>query len=162
MPTFKPYFRFDRNLFAQAVLGALAAFAVWELWAGWANAFVFGFTFSPIPMVKGLTGIEGDAAAWLAHLVIGVVIYPLAWLLTVRPFIPDAPIISAVVLGFAGWIVAVAVFAPWLGMPFLMNFNPMAQASLVGHLLMGLAWGLVATVVARVGAGRRLTVVSTR
>lgn len=125
------------------LVGGIAGFALWELYTGWLNPLIFGFTFGPLPLIKGLFGLSSDALAYALHALTGIVVYAFAYTLVLRPLIPGPWVIPALALGLATWILALGVFAPQTGAPFMLNFGTLSWASLIGHVLMAGGIGAV-------------------
>ncbi len=107
-------------------------------------------------LVKGLVGDLGltRSAAELIHIFTGLVVYPLGYLLAVRPVFTAlrAPWwLAATVYGVALWVFALYVMAHLVaGFPAFIGFGQLTWASLVGHVAFALALGAV--VRARMGA----------
>ena len=138
-------FDVDKATVAWTLAGGLAGFALWELWAGWLNPMLLGFALSPLPLVKGVLGIQSDALAYALHAFTGVVVYAAVYRFALRPVLPGPWLVPALVLGVATWALALGVFAPQVGAPFMLNFGPMAWSSLAGHVLLALGVGAVTT-----------------
>ena len=136
-------FDVDKATLAWTLAGGLAGFALWELWAGWLNPLLLGFALSPLPLVKGVLGIQSDALAYALHAFTGVVVYAAVYRFALRPVLPGPWLVPALVLGVATWALALGVFAPQVGAPVMMNFNAMAWGSLAGHVLLALGIGAV-------------------
>lgn len=133
----------DTATIVWTLLGGLVGFALWELYTGWLNPLIFGFAFGPLPLIKGLFGISSDALAYALHALTGIVVYAFAYTLVLRPLIPGPWVLPALVLGLATWGLALGVFAPQTGAPFMLNFGTLTWASLIGHVLMGVGVGAV-------------------
>jgi len=116
----------------------------WELFARFLAPPWIGFALDPtglIEMAVGLTGLPAQAL----HLLTGLVIYPVGYLFVVRPLMRHlAPglswSVSGLGYGVALWVFALYGMASLLGgAPVFLGFEPIAWASLVGHLVLGLA-----------------------
>jgi len=125
------------------VLAGLAGLAVWEAFARMAAPLWLGFALDPTALIEMAFGITGLPAT-LLHLVTGLVFFPAGYILAVRPLAARlAPTLAWPILGLgygiALWVFAMYGMASLLGgaAPFL-GFQPVAWASLVGHVLLGL------------------------
>jgi hypothetical protein len=136
-------FGVDKATLARTLAGGFAGFALFELWSGWLSPALLGFALSPLPLVKGVLGLQSDALAYALHAFTGVVVYALVYRLVLRPLLPGPWLVPALVLGVATWALALGVFAPQVGAPVMMNFNAMAWGSLAGHVLLALGIGAV-------------------
>ena len=136
-------FGVDATTVAWTLVAGLAGFALWELWAGWLSPATFGFAMNPLPLVKGLLGVESDALAYALHAFTGIVVYAALYRFALRPLLPGPWLVPALVLGVATWALALGVLAPQVGAPFMLNFGPMAWSSLLGHVALGLGVGAV-------------------
>jgi uncharacterized membrane protein YagU involved in acid resistance len=89
---------------------------------------------------------------WVAHFVIGAVIYGLVFA-NLRGALPGgSDVIKGIVLGIVGWLVMMLAIMPMMGAGlFAMNMGMMATvATLVLHVIFGLVLGLTYS---KVGAG---------
>lgn len=128
---------------ARAVLasGALSLLA-WEAFARIVAPLWIGEALAPAGLVEAALGI-GQPAADLVHIATGLLAYPLGFALLAALL----PRVSPVLLGL-GYGVALTAFALYgvahllAGFPPFLGFGPVAQASLVGHLLLGVVLGL--------------------
>lgn len=149
-----------RETLVTAFLAGAVSLAVWEIWATVFAPLYMGGELQPVGLVKSALGIGdqtfaayfaassgavGNAVANAIHLVTGLLLYPLGYLLIARP-------VAGVVLPRLSWLavgavygVALYVFAMYImahffaGFPPFFGFNPLSQASLIGHVALGLA-----------------------
>lgn len=141
--TFVPVDDPPSTLDPRAILasGALALLA-WEMFARVVAPLWIGEALVPAGLVEAALGI-GQPAAELVHIATGLIAYPLGFAL-LAAVLPRVP---AVLLGL-GYGVALAGFALYgmahllAGFPPFLGFGAMAQASLAGHVLLGLVLGL--------------------
>ncbi|WP_374440945.1 hypothetical protein [Stella sp.] len=137
------------GLIATALLAGVAADLTWEVWARLVTPLWVGGPLEPAALVQSVFGMESRLLAELIHLVVGVVFYPLGYLLVARPLaaaiMPGLPwVLVAIGYGIGLWVFALYVMAHLVaGLPAFLDFIPLAWASLVGHLLFGLVVGAV-------------------
>ena len=117
----------------------VASLIVWEVFARLIAPSWIGFMLDPTGLIEMASGISG-APAEAIHIVTGLLIYPLGYQLVVRPLAPGLawPVLGAA-YGVALWVFAIYIMASLVGgaAPFL-GFEPVAWASLAGHLAVGL------------------------
>ena len=97
-------------------------------------------------VIKMLAGQMGGSPVmgWLAHFVIGVIIYGLAFA-NLRGLLPGGSnLVKGIVLSIVGWLIMMIVVMPIMGAGmFAMNMGMMATvATLVLHIIFGLVLGL--------------------
>ncbi len=109
-----------------------------------------------VPMVGGMSidaaallgGLFGSrTAGMMVHVLLGVVVFPLLYVLVFYHLIGGTPFVRGLVYGVALWLLAVVVVMPIAGAGVLMsNVGGMMAviASLVAHLLYGGILGAVA------------------
>ncbi len=96
-------------------------------------------------MLGGMVG--GLTMGWIAHIMMGVVVFPLAGALVVYGFLPGSPLVRGLTFGVILWAMAVVIVMPMVGAGFLMaNIGGMMAviASLMGHLVYGGLLGAIA------------------
>ncbi|MCC7427686.1 MAG: hypothetical protein IT557_12325 [Alphaproteobacteria bacterium] len=130
-------------------IGGAAGTAAWEFTARVIGPITIGETPSPQDLIGALAGtlfgleLPGMVTL-LVHLATGIVAYPILYLL-IRAMAPGAGALGAgAVVGVATWVLALGIFAPIVGAPFLLDLAPLSWLSLVGHLAYGVALALVA------------------
>ena len=97
-------------------------------------------------VIKMLAGQMGGSPVmgWLAHFVIGVIIYGLAFA-NLRGLLPGGSnLVKGIVLSIVGWLIMMIAVMPMMGAGlFAMNMGMMATvATLVLHIIFGLVLGL--------------------
>lgn len=129
---------------ATRVLAAGAAgLLVWEAFARLIAPLWIGEALAPAGLVEAALGI-GQPAAELVHIATGLLAYPIGFAI-LAALLPRVP---ALLLG-VGYGVGLTAFALYgvahllAGFPPFLGFGEMAQASLVGHVLLGAALGVV-------------------
>jgi len=108
------------------------------------------------PMLTGMpmdiaamlgTMVGGYTMGMIAHIMMGVIVFPLAYALVFYGFIPGSPLVRGLIFGVILWLAAVIVVMPMAGAGFLMaNIGGMMAvvASLMGHLVYGGLLGAIA------------------
>lgn len=129
-----------------AGVGGLIA---WEIFARLIAPLWLGHPLEPTALIEMALGVSGTPAQ-LLHLITGLVFFPAGYVLVVRPlarrFVPVLgwPVLG-VEYGIALWVFAMVGMASLLGgAPPFLGFEPVAWASLVGHVLLGLGIAAVA------------------
>lgn len=132
---------------AMFVAGVLATVA-FDLW-GQVVSPALGFaTLSPHGLAKSLLGAlglpDGDFAGYFVHFyLVGLVGYPLGWLLVFAPAWdravgPTPWLVPAAVYGLGLWVFAIGGVTAVAGLPFFLDFTGIAWVALVGHVLYAL------------------------
>ena len=163
-----PLLTFDRanndislsTVLTTALLAGVVSLGVWEVWSKVLAPFYMGGTLTPTGLVKSSLGIGkdtfgavgaasgravGNAVANGIHLATGLVAFPLGYMLGARPIsnavLPSLPWwATGAVYGVALYIFAMYIMAHlFAGFPPFMNFNGLSQASLIGHVALGIA-----------------------
>ena len=86
------------------------------------------------------------ALGMMAHLAQGIVVFPLIYVLGVYQRLPGSPWLRGMAWGVALWLLAQAVAMPLMGNGFFSaeaGGMPSVVSSLLGHLVYGLALGVV-------------------
>lgn len=89
------------------------------------------------------------AVGMVMHFFIGTVVFAFAYALIVGPRLPANAVVRGVIWGAMLWLVAMLVMSPMMGKGFFMGAVPVAMASLMGHLVMGVVLALIVPVSAR-------------
>ena len=142
------------------LIAGLVSLLVWEVWAKVLAPLYMGGPLSPVGLVKSSFGIGketfgallnakpnavGNAVANGIHLLTGLVAYPVGYGLVARPLqqklVPALPwFVTGLVYGTALYVFAMYIMAHLVaGFPPFFNFNGLSQASLIGHVLVGLS-----------------------
>lgn len=138
-----------RRMLVTILIAGLAADLTWEVWARVVTPLLVGGPLEPAALVQTVFGLKSRFLAELIHLVVGVVFYPIGWLLIARPLHraiwPSLPLpLAGVGFGIGLWIFALYVMAHLIGgLPPFLGFVPLAWASLGGHILFGVIVALV-------------------
>lgn len=145
---------------AMPILAAgLAGLVAWEAFAHLVAPLWLGYALAPADLIEMTLGFGGWPAQ-LLHLATGLVFYPAGYVLVMLPVLRRLPAglparlswpVSGIALGVATWVFALFVMAHLVGgLPPFLEFDAVAWASLVGHVLMGLAIALVVAAYARI------------
>lgn len=141
------------NAVVTVVLAGAVSLIVWELWARGISPAIDWPRPNPVDLasavLKKTTGISDRNIAEVLHYFTGLVAYPAAYVFAVQPLAKRfAPIIP-------WWVVATAfgvstfVFALYVMAHLVMGWAPflgcgaVAQTSLIGHTLLGIALGAI-------------------
>lgn len=126
------------------LVAGVAATLAWEAFARLVAPLWIGGPLEPAGLVQAAFGIESRAIADAIHFGTGVVVYPLAYALIVRPLaralLPFLPWwIVGIGFGIGLWIFGLYVMAHLVaGFPAFLGFASIAWASLAGHVLYGM------------------------
>lgn len=133
----------------RVLAGGAAGLLVWEVFARLIAPLWIGQPLNPEGLVQAALGVESNALAMVIHVVTGVVAFPVGYVLVARPVarlvLPRLHwAILGAVYGVGLWVFALLVMAHWFaGFPAFLDFQPIAWASLAGHVLFGLALAAV-------------------
>ena len=134
---------FNPKGFGRVLIPGLVGLAIWEVFARAVAPLWIGSALDPTGLIEMALGISGFAAQAL-HLLTGLVLYPLGYILVLCPLraklAPGMPWqVAGLGYGAALWVFAMYGMASLLGgAPAFLGFEPIAWASLVGHLGLGL------------------------
>lgn len=124
--------------------GVIGTFS-WELTTDVVTPLLFGSRPEPAALVRALLGLPGEYR-WLAeliHYLVGVLAYPLGYVAVVRQVLPLPAIVRGAVYGVALWVLALGIMAPIAGNPPFLGWGSITWASLLGHVVLGIAIALV-------------------
>ncbi|RME15177.1 MAG: hypothetical protein D6801_07860, partial [Alphaproteobacteria bacterium] len=129
-----------------AIVGGIVATVVMTLMAMFVAPMMTGMPMDIAAMLAGMLG-GSYILGMIAHVMMGVIVFPLAYALVVHGLVPGSPTVRGMIWGVALWIAAVVVVMPMAGAGFLMaNVGGMAavMASLIAHLVYGGILGAIA------------------
>lgn len=137
----------DARSIVLVVLAGLIGELVLELIAWGLAPLLLGRPMQPAMLVAGLArSLFGFGlpmpAAFILHLVAGVIVFPLGYLLLRAWTGIKSPAIAGVVWGIVLWLFAQAILAPLAGRPFMLGFGLYTWAALVAHVAYALAVAL--------------------
>ncbi|MFZ2452384.1 MAG: DUF6789 family protein [Methylovulum miyakonense] len=87
------------------------------------------------------------ALGMAAHIMLGVLVFPLLYALLVGRLLPGAPVIKGMIWGVILWLIAEILVMPMAGAGFFMSEiggMKAVMAALMGHLLYGGLLGVIA------------------
>jgi hypothetical protein len=132
-----------KSLVAPVLAGGVAGLAIWEAFARLVAPAWIGFPLDATGLIEMALGF-GGAPAQALHIATGLLFFPLGYALVVRPLAARLvhglawPLLGAA-YGVALWVFAMVGMASLLGgAPPFLGFEPVAWASLVGHVGLGL------------------------
>lgn len=122
-----------------ALLGGVAGTAVMTAMMMYVAPMLTGMPMDIAAMLSGMLG-GSYMLGMLAHIMMGVIIFPLIYVFGVLRIISGPSLKSGLLWGVALWIAAVMMVMPMAGAGFMMaNIGGMmaVMASLMGHLVYG-------------------------
>jgi uncharacterized membrane protein YagU involved in acid resistance len=130
----------------KAILGGLAGTVVMSLMMRFVAPMMLGH---PMDIAGMLANMMGGvwAVGMAAHLMNGVVIFPLVYAVIVFRYLPGPPLLRGVLWGAMLWVVAEALVMPMAGAGFFSSEIGGAKAvmaALMGHLVYGALLGYIA------------------
>lgn len=134
-----------RRTFLALIGGGIAADLAWEVWARAITPAVLGGPLQPAALILSLFRLPQAyyGHAEVLHLATGAVFYPLLFWAIRTHLVRGSRVFDGMVIGLATWVLALGVFAPLAGLPFMLNFIPLAWMSGIGHLVYGLVLSVV-------------------
>ncbi len=129
----------------RAILGGIVGTAIMSLMMMYVAPVMTGRPMDIAEMLGGMLG--GYIMGLVAHLMMGIIVFPLAYAFVAYRFLPGAPVVRGLAWGIILWVVAVVVVMPMAGAGVLMaNVGGMAAvgASMMGHLVYGGLLGAIA------------------
>lgn len=129
----------------KAVFGGIAGTFVMTLMMMYVAPMLTGMPMDIAAMLGGMIG--GYMFGMIAHIMMGVIVFPLAYALVAYGFLPGSALVRGLIFGIILWVMAVVVVMPMAGAGVLMaNIGGMMAlvASLMGHLVYGGLLGFIA------------------
>jgi hypothetical protein len=139
-----PNMRTGFDALLHAFMIGLAGLLIWEVFARGIAPFWIGFALDPTTLINAALDVHG-AGAVAIHLCVGTLLFPIGFLLVVRPLArtlaPRLPWWGVGTLyGTVLWVLAGTLVANWMGgMEAFFGFGAVAWASLVGHAALGVS-----------------------
>jgi len=135
----------DFNRIPRALLAGLVATAAMTFMAYFVAPVMLGHPMDIAQMLSGLA--EGSwAIGMLMHLVNGIVVFPLIYLIVLYRFLPGAPWLKGILWGVVLWLSLEIVIQPMTGAG-VFNTNEggakAVMAALVAHLIYGVLLGAI-------------------
>ncbi|MEO1199909.1 MAG: DUF6789 family protein [Pseudomonadota bacterium] len=134
------------DIIAILIAGAIAE-TVFEIIAWLVTPALFGFALQPAFLIDALSTIYlglplGYPTAFGLHVLAGIVLFPLGYRLMIS-ILPIKPAwITGTIWGVILWFLAQGILAPLAGRLFMMDWSAFTWASLIGHVIYGLALGV--------------------
>lgn len=130
---------------SRAVLGGLAGTAAMTMMMYFVAPMMTGSTMDIAAELGRMMG-GSWALGMMAHVMNGVLIFPLVYAFVLYGMLPGPPTARGALWGLALWLVAQVVVMPMIGAGFFSSNvgMPSAVASLMGHLVYGILLGVVA------------------
>lgn len=139
------------RVFGALVAGGLAADLAWEFWARVITPVIVGGPLQPAGLILSLFRLPAEyyVHAEVLHVVTGLVFYPMVmW--AIRTYVyAGSRLADGLIIGLFTWFLALGVFAPLAGLPFMLGFILLSWMSGIGHVLYGIALSFVFRAVAR-------------
>ncbi|MFV2038545.1 MAG: DUF6789 family protein [Paracoccaceae bacterium] len=129
----------------KSIYGGIAGTAVMTMMTLWVAPAITGFPMDIAALLQTMVGSYG--MGWIAHLMMGIIIFPVAYALVIYGFLPGSPVGRGLLFGGILWVLAAVMVMPLAGAGFLMSniggFLAL-MASLMGHLVYGGLLGYIA------------------
>ncbi|MGJ8611649.1 MAG: hypothetical protein ACSHWY_11160 [Octadecabacter sp.] len=135
------------NLLGLMFISGMVATMAFDLWGQIISPALGLAKLSPhglaVSLLKTL-GLPGTTfGGYFVHFfIVGLIGYPLGWLLVFRPAwnmagLPSMPFVASLVYGFGLWVFAIGGITLIAGLPFFLGFTGITWVALVGHVLYG-------------------------
>ena len=129
------------------ILGGVAGTAVMTMMMYKVAPMILG---KPMDIASKLGSMLGDswALGMMAHLLNGIIVFPLIYGLFLHKYLPGPNAIKGAVWGVILWLVAMLVVMPVVGDgAFMLNSGSpkAAMVALMGHIVYGLIFGVVSS-----------------
>ena len=76
-------------------------------------------------------------AGMIAHLGLGIVVFPLIYVAVLRRWLPGPPAVRGLIWGLLLWLIAMLVMSPMMGKGLFLGGPPPAMASFIAHAVYG-------------------------
>ena len=130
----------------KAILGGLVGTVMMTMMMRFVAPLMLGHPMDIAGMLANMMG-GVRAVGMAAHLMNGVVIFPLVYTFLVFRYLPGPPLLRGVIWGAVLWVVAEAMIMPMAGAGFFsseIGGTKAAAAALMGHLAYGALLGYIA------------------
>ena len=84
------------------------------------------------------------AVGMFMHLLLGIVIFPLAYVSVTRQWMPGPSVVRGILWGLVLWVIAMFVMSPIMGKGLFMGGMPQGVAAFVAHVVYGAILGAIA------------------
>jgi len=129
----------------KAIMGGVAGTIVMTMMMMFVAPMMTGMPMDIAAMLGGMLG--GYTMGMIAHIMMGVIIFPLVYVFVAYAFLPGSPLVRGLIWGVVLWLAAITMVMPMAGAGFLMsNIGGMTavMAALMGHLVYGGLLGVIA------------------
>jgi uncharacterized membrane protein YagU involved in acid resistance len=132
-----------KSKFSKILIGGLAGTFMMSLMMKFAAPMMIG---QPMDIVAMLGNMMGGVyeMGMAAHVLLGVLVFPLVYAWLLFRFLPGAPIVKGLLFGTVLWLIAATMVMPMTGAGFFMSEIggiKAAMAALVGHWVYGALLG---------------------
>jgi uncharacterized membrane protein YagU involved in acid resistance len=135
----------DLNRIPRALFAGLVATAAMTFMAYFVAPVMLGHPMDIAQMLSGLAG-GSWAIGMLMHLMNGIVVFPLIYLIVLYRFLPGAPWLKGILWGVVLWLSLEIVILPMMGAGVFSTNEAGAKAvmaALVAHLIYGVLLGTI-------------------
>ena len=135
-----------RSNATRAILGGVAGTIVLTLMTLKVAPMILGHPMDIAAMMSAMMG-GPPALGWVAHVTLGVVVFPLAYLFVAYRFLPGPPLLRGALWGAALWMVVEVMVMPMAGNGLFSSKHGGAKAvavALMGHVVYGALLGAIA------------------
>jgi len=129
----------------KALLGGMAGTLMMSLMMQFAAPMLVGQPMDIAAMLGNMMS-HNYAIGMAAHIMLGVLVFPLLYALLVGRLLPGAPVIKGMIWGVILWLIAETLVMPMAGAGFFMaeiGGMKAVMAALMGHLLYGGLLGVI-------------------
>ncbi|OQK17480.1 hypothetical protein AU255_06265 [Methyloprofundus sedimenti] len=129
----------------KTILGGFVGTLMMSLMMKFAAPMLIGHPMDIAAMLGNMMG-GVYALGMAAHMMLGIVVFPLIYAFLFLRFLPGAPVIKGMLFGTILWLMAATVIMPMAGAGFFMSEIggiKAAMAALMGHLVYGGLLGVV-------------------
>jgi uncharacterized membrane protein YagU involved in acid resistance len=131
---------------SKTIAGGAAGTVVMTAMTLWVAPVMTGFPMDIAAMIGDMLG--GSYMLGMAmHLMLGIIVFPLAYAFVAFDRLPGSPLVRGVLFGLVLWVMAAVIVMPMAGGGFLMsNIGGMMAlvASAIGHIVYGGLLGAIA------------------
>lgn len=130
----------------KAILGGIVGTLMMSLMMRFAAPMMVGQPMDIAAMLGNMMG-NNYAMGMAAHIMLGVLVFPLIYALLVYRLLPGGPLIKGLTWGLILWLIAETMVMPMAGAGFFMSEiggMKAVMAALMGHLVYGGLLGVIA------------------
>ena len=133
----------DMSSWLKTLLGGIVATAVETLMMYKGATMMIG---QPMDIALELSKMTGTPwmVGMIMHLLLGIVIFPLAYASVTRQWLPGPNVVRGILWGVVLWIVAMFVMSPMMGKGLFMGGMPQGVAAFLAHVVYGALLGVIA------------------